>query len=338
MSMTREDAAGLYALLMGGKPAPEATLDALLAQNDNPDSLRDAIFRSEAFGRYYASLNSDLRNAGQDLAVEKLVFMHIPKTGGTSITSILDRHYPRGQIFPDQLRLRAYPVGFLARFRLYRGHMPLRELQLIPGAKFIFTMLREPRARILSQYRYHKSRRLDDARLGPIVERAKLPLKEYLRDPFVRQNAALDNLQTRYLFHLVPDTVRRLGLDPNGLKGFRFDDHRHTILEIAKDNLSQLGCFGLLEQFDASVAMLCGLRGLPLPEQAEKRMVTDQLATEAPTIYAPVATEEHDAEIDDLLHDLVALDEALYRFAAELFRQRLAAYDARNAEAESRAA
>ena len=323
-----------FRMILGRDPGGRAVVDEHLARFDSLEALRQHLLRSPEFLSLHAESISSSRNPGLDLAADKLVLMHIPKTAGTSLIAIVDQHFRTGQIFPDQLQVRGYPAVHLGRYRLFRGHFPLRDIHYIPGRKFIFTMLRDPRARLLSQYHYHRARKLEPGLRGSIVEKAKLPLAEYLADPQVRTSASIDNIQTRYLFVLDPDAVRKLGLRDPEATDFKFDARRADVLEIAKSNLERLDGFGFVERFDDSVAMLALARGFPPQRRIEPQMVTAKLTDINPGAFRPVAIEQPDAGAAALLDDLVALDEPLYAFAKTLFEQRLRAFAAPTASAE----
>src|SRR5438876_4163369 len=102
-----------------------------------------------------------------------LVFVHIPKTAGTTLRTILDMNEPGtrssalGNVFKgwggidtgliDNLRGDTMRVD-LKRVRLVRGHFPLGVREYLPryvskGRQLrCFTFLREPVDRTLSQY------------------------------------------------------------------------------------------------------------------------------------------------------------------------------------------
>jgi len=294
------------------------------------DEVRATLLRSPEFLKYHYNLLMENRKLELNLATVKLVFMHIPKTAGTTLITILDNNFQKKAIFPDQLDpllLRSYPAGYLGGFKLFRGHFPLRALQHIPGPKFTFTMLREPRARILSQYHYHKAKLLNRKDLGDLVHKARLPLKEYLSDPKVRADFHVDNCYINYLSYLTPEAVQRLGLRGDG-GGFRPAEHRPEMLQIAKDHLAALNCVGIVEDFDRSLDLLCYTARLPRPAEYESRMVTAKLGDLEPHAYTSVDLESVDEETNRLLDELVELDDELYRFAIDLFNERYAAYAA----------
>jgi len=96
----------------------------------------------------------------------RLVFSHVPKTGGTSVETVLAKNYrlsdvlhlnaPEFKRYPEILTLKKKPP------RLICGHHPLHSplYRHLPAAPlFHFTLLREPVARVLSYYNYvcHKT-------------------------------------------------------------------------------------------------------------------------------------------------------------------------------------
>jgi hypothetical protein len=329
MPLTKDEIAATYRAILGRDLEP-GRFAHFERTSETVDDLRAALLRSSEFLKYHYSLLMENRKLELNMAVVKLVFMHIPKTAGTTLITILDSNFQKRMIFPDQLDpllLRSYPAGYLGGFKLFRGHFPLRALQHIPGPKFIFTMLREPRARILSQYHYHKAKLLNRKDLGDLVHKARLPLKEYLSDPKVRADFHVDNCYVNYLSYLTPEAVRRLGLRGDG-SGFRPAEHRLDMLQIAKDHLASFGCVGIVEDFDRSLDLLCHAAKLPRPAEYESRMVTAKLGALEPHAYTSVDLESVDEETNRLLDDLVELDDDLYRYAIDLFNQRYAAYGA----------
>jgi hypothetical protein len=126
-----------------------------------------------------------------------LVFLHIPKTAGSSITSDLDRLLaPYRNLEPDyadssrpfEEREAEALARFAAEARVQRprsvsGHYELRRLQpLLRGLEPVAfaSMVRDPVARVVSDYRYMTSERHPDWREA----RARYPtLDAYLAEP-----------------------------------------------------------------------------------------------------------------------------------------------------------
>ncbi len=151
---------------------------------------------------------------------QPLVFSHIPKTAGTSLTAALHQAL-RPEVFfqgMDQCLVGGYddfaafdqtaremmilsPEEIPADAALIAGHIgPATTMARFPDADHI-TFLRNPAARILSQWMHCRSLTEFDIRhWGPGAEAfrvAWLPLKEYLTHPLVATNT--DNTIARFL-------------------------------------------------------------------------------------------------------------------------------------------
>ncbi len=84
----------------------------------------------------------------------KLVFLHIPKTAGQSVHAYLQGGFSAAEIAPSRMNnmLIGMTLDEIRRYRLFSGHLDWALLDGIEPPKFVFTILREPRDRILSFY------------------------------------------------------------------------------------------------------------------------------------------------------------------------------------------
>ncbi|MGM0876132.1 MAG: sulfotransferase family 2 domain-containing protein [Bacillota bacterium] len=92
-----------------------------------------------------------------------LIFMHINKTGGTTMTSIIQRQYHPSEIkikFPDtslfEEFIRTTPGKQLAKLKCTRGHVEFRRFPIKRPYTY-FTMLRDPVDRVISLSYYIKT-------------------------------------------------------------------------------------------------------------------------------------------------------------------------------------
>jgi len=177
----------------------------------------------------------------------RLVFSHVPKTGGTTLETILAKNYrlsdvlhlnaPEFKRYPDILKLKKNPPRFIC------GHHPLHSslYQHLPAAPvFHLTLLRDPLSRVLSYYNYvsHKEDH-------PLHQQAcDLGLADFIESG---TSPELNNGQARrfsgYLHQSPPD-----------------DD---TLFTIAQDALQ--GCFSLVGTtacFDETLLLLHQFLGL----------------------------------------------------------------------------
>ena len=69
--------------------------------------------------------------AMSEVTTSRLVFMHIPKTGGTSLHEVLVAQFKPGEICPERFNhLREWASSDLAKFRLFSGHFDFDSISL----------------------------------------------------------------------------------------------------------------------------------------------------------------------------------------------------------------
>jgi hypothetical protein len=127
-----------------------------------------------------------------------LLFMHIPKTAGTTLRKTLVKNYKRSEVaylYPDPpgfpLRdLRDLPLSQRAQFRLVVGHFQYGIHNEIPNDCWYFTIIRDPVARVWSHYQF-----LVDVKDPVIVPNGKVKSLEQVLEGRVTANT--DNLMVR---------------------------------------------------------------------------------------------------------------------------------------------
>ena len=95
-----------------------------------------------------------------------LIFLHIPKTAGTTLNRIIEWQYNPLSIFTmDPYRIRATVDRLKTlseqrrrRLQVVRGHLFYGVHELLPQGATYITMLREPVARFLSSYYFIQRR------------------------------------------------------------------------------------------------------------------------------------------------------------------------------------
>jgi Sulfotransferase family len=225
---------------------------------------------------------------------ETLIFLHIPKAGGSTMCKILRQHYPPAETvtldIPGVARFKTLSVAERGRYRLIQGHMYFGLHHFIPRASTYITLLRHPVERALSFYYY--ARRTSYHYLYPLLNTEPVDLKTLLARNLTTE---LRNDQTRML---AGDEWR----DPERVA-------TRATLELAQANLrNHFRVVGLLEEFDASLVLLYRAFGWQL-----RCYVKENVAKEKPSDLSL------DAETRRLLEEANSLDLELYEYARKLF-------------------
>ena len=124
------------------------------------------------------------------------LFLHIPKTGGTTLRDIISRQYVASEIL--ELKNLITSEEDLARlsddeknnFKIIMGHFSYGLHNLMKQETFYLALLREPVARVISGYRYIKTHTGNQF----YAKVSNLTLEEYLESGV---DILLDNGQTR---------------------------------------------------------------------------------------------------------------------------------------------
>jgi len=206
-----------------------------------------------------AEVATTMLSAPDRADVSPKCFLHIPKSAGSSIHSALEAALSPGSLAPQRVDLSIFcdfedfelmrpearsqiavnppEVQSLARYRAVSGHFSLATLLQIADASSICTVLREPRARLLSLYMYWRTPGNTEF-WAPYstTEYAQRPLWEFLSEPVLAP--AIDNQVCRLLLYGDP---RLPG------SGFAAQSDVESIAADAIERLDALGFVGVLE-------------------------------------------------------------------------------------------
>lgn len=238
--------------------------------------------------------------------MERVRFLHIPKTAGSTFACILLAQYGRrgyfhflGEIEPDRQRWNSLSDAAKRKTRLFLCHSPLVTGIDAADRCRIITLLRDPVNRVKSfcQHVYEGK--------SPYLKKRFPPYSFTLDDLLESGELELDNLQVNML-------AGTAGGGPKQSPPLAGGD---DLLETAWETLTRrMACYGLLEQFDATILLFkkkLGWTKNPYYIRINRKRDERQL----------VFSDRHLERI----RDLNRLDLALYDRAAEQFQEMAAA-------------
>ncbi|MEB3212971.1 MAG: sulfotransferase family 2 domain-containing protein [Leptolyngbyaceae bacterium] len=227
---------------------------------------------------------------------ETLIFLHVMKTGGTSLFRILEQNYPSQHTFHfgnqegrtledfDNLSLETRD-----RLKLIHGHLEFGFHHHLSQPCRYITMLREPINRVVSLYYFLYQ--------NPPRRPPEGPPCETLRDFLELGVLGVDNNQTRRIAGEISNH-------------YPFGECTADLLDIAKENLSKFLFVGITEQFDESLIVL------------RRKLGIDKI------LYFPVRSNSRKPKLEtvdprDIEHIKAfnQLDIELYQFGNELLEQ-----------------
>ncbi len=130
-----------------------------------------------------------------------LVFIHVPKTGGSTVCAIARRQYAAeaiaglpGSLDAAHAALLAQPAAVRARLRFLHGHVPFGVHAALPGGARYMTFLRHPVARLFSVY--HFALRRPEWGLHRVLHERGLSFEQFIASEIA---AEFHDAQTRML-------------------------------------------------------------------------------------------------------------------------------------------
>lgn len=220
----------------------------------------------------------------------RMYFMHIPKTGGTTLRLLLEQQVSAEEIYP--FRNTKHAIGPINEW-LVSGHFPYWFCKNLDGdfeKAFKVTILREPVERYLSYLRFRKKAAAELHDLESVLRLRQHPNIKYHR-------GLIDNALCR---HLSADPL---------LEG-------EALLASAKKTLQTLDCVILFESFTQDVIELFKRLGITLHETEIPRLNTTEKEAISESLLAEV-------------RELNELDIRLYEYARQNLHKKNSEYKLR---------
>lgn len=228
----------------------------------------------------------------------RTLFLHIQKTGGTSVFVHL-KNALRPRTMLRHAQFAEVPAAQLSEYEFIAGHFGFDHIRDIMDSSYSFTFLRDPVQRVLSLYSYCHAASVDGERTAhfPIFESARcMSVDEFVRceDPASGIPVSIDNTQTWQLARHYDERARA-----------RSPLSDQALLELALANLAQFSHVGFQE------ALLCHLRCILLDLGFSAPRGTCTLNKSE----SPLRADALRPQTLDSLRDRLRLDLALYEHA-----------------------
>ncbi len=228
---------------------------------------------------------------------QTLLFIHVPKTAGTTIDSVLHRQYLTEEIYTVRKDIQGSYNAYIemdpverARFRVMKGHIPYGVHEYVTGPFAYFTFLRDPIERTISHYYF-------------LRRETNHPLADKLKGNWPSLEKCLELEMDDMMFNAHTRLLSGVWYDPK--PGKCTTEH----LEMAKENLQRrFSVIGLTERFDESLILLKRAFGW-----GDIRYSSWNVTQERPT------KDDLPANTRAVVESANLLDKELYAYGQELF-------------------
>lgn len=253
------------------------------------------------------------------LREKTLLFLHIPKTAGTTLNRIIDRQYNPFRIYTIEGRRVEWSLRHFrhlserrrAALRVVKGHMSFGLHEFVPRPATYITFLRHPVERAISAYYFARGDRLTT--FHKRIVREKLDLLSFLDLTPWNNNLQCKVLAGLELGQYRPASIFRRTARPGAPPPDPDVDcySNPHILETAKSNLLQAFSFvGLTEQFAEGLVLLRHMFGWKWSSYSNYRLSRDRPRRDSfdPRVLAEIERRNR-------------FDMELYELGRELFEQ-----------------
>ncbi len=222
------------------------------------------------------------------------LFLHIPRSGGSSLRTLLTLNYMDEPViglsgrFEELSEFLQLPFETRNAYRLIHGHFPFGLHADIKDFRY-FSLIRDPIARIFSEYYYAK--KYPEHHAHEHIKDGTYTLERWLElgmeGSFYHSNALCQYLSGNY----------------------QLSKPTHSTYQAACSNLEKFHVFGLTDRFQESALMIAKYLDWRFPVYAKRNVIMGKKEL-------PKAIRERARKVN-------AWDVALYEYACELFDKRV---------------
>jgi hypothetical protein len=276
--LTRDEVIWGFKYCLGRNPGSEEAIEQHMKMADYK-TLREHLLKSPEFlSRMTTHVKPADDHPFANFGRHAVVFIHVQKTAGTSVTQLLAANFEAQRRCPERFnQLHHYSLAELGKYDFFSGHFDLFSTHLIPRRNiFRLSFFRKPSDRLISFYRFARAHPPSPSLLAdPHFALAKeLDAVAYFSNEWIRASRLINN-HYRAVFggSLWPGVRLHFDGGPTG-------DTVFGNVDKAIEGVRRLDGLGLTHRFTESMQMIFRDLSFPLPESPKRLMSTDQMALE----------------------------------------------------------
>lgn len=328
-----------YRLLLGREPESEAVVQNHPHRNNREMLLKLTLLSEEFTTKHGGLISADYPSPYQSWGQATLAFIHLPKTGGTTLNSLLSTYFPKQRICPERYgRLHLYSPAQLANYDFFSGHFDYFSTKFIPRRRVrCVSLFRDPSDRLISWYRFFRAHPATNT----FTDNLNVKLAHELSaEEFFEHESTLKSPQVNngyFSCFRCPTATDRAFLEymasADSAEVVTSDHDEGKVKELlarAVTRILSLDAIGLTERFEESVELIFSTLGYRIPESIVPENVTDEMGV------SRVPEIEMTPRLSRALHHLTRYDRVIYNAAKQDFERRLNARSTQTVEQTAR--
>lgn len=316
MTVTRDEIRFGFLYILGREPESEHVYDHFAPQTD-VRSLRHALLGSpEGQNNILSFLQCSTLRPRFDSNRSTVCFIHLEKTGGTTLQRILEKHFDPSRRSSSHLSMHSLfsrSVAEVSNYDLISGHFDYAATLALPRRNIQrLAIFREPRERLISFYRFHRAHPVSKRQMEFVALAQDLNPIEFFQHEDVLRSPILNNGYLKTF-----GSRLSLSLDSEA------DENKLAVaFDLATTRIRGLDAIGITERMTDSVNLICHALDFSPPDEIHSTHRADEFAGQVQGFTRPEPVERSDS-LEAAMAPLVSMDLKLYGIAQEVFIARL---------------